>query len=306
MSFKKVLVNTSSAWPQKDLNMQVFFRLDKPADFFLPVSSLGNALRVNGESIPSRFVSDTPADFALDKRVRNIVSSDVLEQCLLHVLDKKDYVEQDIQDMIQDITDALDSYEDKSPVAHLKRSRNEKGKSEEEEEEEVEPEVALLGELEIKAPVVHVSQAQLGALEDRIARRVMAELQKFCSYEAQQGAALMYFNSKEFQDMKESRAQSKLDELNVRTENAYAKMLEERKKVWEKELEAQKAAWTEEARAKVYDEVRRESLPKAQEDAIQEKIATSATKAFHQVAHRSSTAQLIANDELAKLLEKKK
>lgn len=266
-SFERVQLFTSEFWPVKDVRMYVFYQTKTPDRFFIAAATVGSALGVAGESL--RSTGKVPDHFTLDNRIKKIVWNTDLFDCIRGVLSEKEFANADVQDMVEEVEDAVKRHQNKDETPKKKRERRE-----EEEEDDEEDDVEM-------GNVAYLNMAHFKPLEDRIVQRVTDNVKQLLSFEAIRAAEVMVYNSKEFQDRKKALMDAKLKEM-AQSADAQIKAAVDAKR--QEMIEAARRnlepVIKQQVENELREEVRRTSLPRMQEEqvklATQQLVASSA------------------------------
>lgn len=265
----KAAFTTGEEWRAPNVNVLVFYR---GMELFIPATSLGQALGINPETIPSKFISLRPDDCDIDKRVKNVVTLPNLKPCMRAVLDRLDNPPSDeaIGEMIQSIYEAV---------------RGDDGDDEDDEDDEVED--------------VKKRPRDDDDLVERLARRVEDIIKPHLRYENQQAAAVILFNSPEFQARKEEMIGTKLTAISKQLEDRAAQLAAEAEARWRQEtLPKLRVEWERQAR----EEVRQTVLPKLREEQLQEQAMTVARQVI--AAQYQKTFAAPSDERLQNIVDK--
>jgi hypothetical protein len=264
----KAVFSTKGTWPKASVTVHVFFT--GPDEYFVPATSLGQGLAVNPESIPVDYVSDPPDSFDIDKRVRNVIwCGDNMRACVRDLLRRK---QEKVDDA--DVTTIIDSIVHAIHQTYTEQKDDDFEDDDDDDDENgvAEEDVEEVGrEKTKKRPRRHVehresidltnlnsNNARRGVfldpqekthLVDQIARTVEGLVHKHTSYETQQAAVLMLYNSPEFQAKKKEYTEAKLRQIGSRVD-IRAEQLERRARdEWTRNvLPGKIAQWEREAR----------------------------------------------------------
>lgn len=290
MSWGKAVFETSKpVWPTDGVPVLVYYQVQGER-FFVPFSTLYTALGVSASSLPGKCVETVPANFTLDGRVRNVIFNDQLMACVRDSLpeEKKINVARIVDSIKGAIPQSISDEEDEDEEAQKtpKRTREE------------EPPAARAASAAAEPLVAVLSNNQLASLEKRLATAIIAEIRQHMSEEAQKAAALLVLNSPDFKAKRDELMRVKLRELEQRTEAAYNAKIMEKQKQWEAEIRPL-------VEQRIYEEARRTSLPKAQEEATRAQLQQVAREVFTETVPPLSQGLLIADSELDRILNSK-